>query len=133
MSLSTASILKDGTLSAAAGTATSFISKGDSELRHKLVLDDGLAFALATVFNFSIQEPRVNASAPNGQTQMRNNVSILTPILLANGNYTTNSLKLEWAFDVETTTAQKDTLFGLGGQILFDTDYAAYREQQAMS
>lgn len=133
MTISAASINKDGTVSVTGGTATTLLSKGDSNGSHKAILDDGSTFALQSEFDFQAKEPKVSATAPNGYTQQRNTVVFKTPILLANGKYTVNTIKVEMACDVETTNAQRDTMRGIASQVLFDTDFEDYWEKQSLS
>ena len=71
MSLIAASINVDGTVATTGGTATTFLSLGDSLSQHILLLDNSAAFIDQTTFEFSTKSPKVSASAPAGYTQKR--------------------------------------------------------------
>lgn len=133
MSISSASILLGGTVAASGGTATTFISKGDDPLSHKVILDDGSSFALQTEVRFSTKEPKVSVDAPNGYTQGRNFVVIQVPKLLANGNYTVNTYKCEISEDIEVSDAERAEAISLLAQMLVDTDYSDFWDKRSVA
>ncbi len=61
------------------------------------------AFIDRKTVEFSVKEPKVSSTAPNGYTQARRKVLIKEPLALDNGNYTTNTVSIEFSVDVETT------------------------------
>jgi hypothetical protein len=132
MTISTSSIAIGTAISVTGGIATGLISKGDTLDLHNTVLDDGAAFKDHTNVDFSIKSPKVSASAPAGYTQARNVVVIKKPKTLANGNITYNSMRVELSCDSETTEAEKDSLRELAAQVIFDTDYDQFWNDQAM-
>jgi hypothetical protein len=132
MTIEASSIAIGGTLSATGGTATSVLSKGDTLEKHNVVLDDGSAFKEQTSVAFSIKAPKVSSSAPAGYTQARNTVVIQVPMVLANGNSTVNSFRLEMAVDPETTDADKTALRDIAAQAIFDADFDAFWNDQSM-
>jgi hypothetical protein len=132
MSIASGTVLVGGTTSSTGGTSTGFIVKGDTFNEAKVVLDDSSAFIDATNISFSVKDPVVNSSAPNGYTQRRSNVSVLVPLALDNGNYTTNSVKISISCDPETTDAEVDALIELGAQLLRDADFDAFWKQQSL-
>ena len=133
MSISTLSILVDGTITASAGTATSVISKGISGNVHPVILDDSSAFDAQTTYVFTAKEPKVSVSAPNGYTQKRSSVKILKPLALDNGNRTVNTGFVEISVDPETTAAELTTLKVELAQCIMDTDLDDFFEKQSLS
>jgi len=133
MSLEAGAILVGGTTSTTGGTSTSFVTKGESLGVKNLVLDDGSEFLSSTQVQFSSKDPNVSTGAPNGYTQQRSSVKVLVPLLLDNGNRTFNTVTIELAYDVETTSAEKDSLISMGVQLLNDSDFSDFWKQQALS
>jgi hypothetical protein len=128
-----ASLLVGTTISATGGTATSLISKGDTLEQHNTALDDGSSLAEQTEINFTIKQPKVNASSPAGYTQARNVVVISSPKTLANLAVTKNSCRIEFSFDRETTDAEKATMRELAAQAIIDTDFVSFWNSQSVS
>ncbi len=122
MSISTASVLKDGTLSATGGTASALTTLGESLSEHKAYVD-GPDFLTRSDISFTVKAPKVSSGAPNGYTQHRSICLIKTPLVLDNGNTTVNTVKIEFSTDVETTDAEKETLRVYAAQLLFDSDF----------
>lgn len=131
MSLSNASIPIGATFSPTGGTATSFVSLGQSEGKNKLFIDDGSSLILRKTVLATSKTPVPNASAPNGYTQQRSTIVIHQPKLLANGEYTVNTMRLEVAYDPESTGSEVAELFELAGHIASDSDFAEFREDGA--
>ena len=133
MSISTSSILVDGTVATTGGTATTVITKGDTLNEHRVILDDSSEFAAQTEIRFAVKEPKVNSGAPNGYTQQRNIVSVLKPLALDNGNSTVNSAKVEIACDPETTDAEKLNLRVTLCQLIMDSDFVDFWDKQSLA
>lgn len=70
-----------------------------------------------------VKPPTVNASAPNGYTQARAEVSFHKPKLLANGKVTVNKVNIQVAYDIETTPTEIQEILDVGGQMLTDADF----------
>jgi hypothetical protein len=132
MTISAASVLVGGTVSATGGTATTFVSKGNTLNEHRVVLDDSSEFVLSTKLEFKVREPQVQTSAPNGYTQKRSTVKCLKPLLLDNGSYTTNSFDIGLSVDVETTETEIAALRSLLAQIATDADYDSFWNDQSV-
>lgn len=88
------------------GTATALKSLGSTLSSNKLYLDDGSALVLQKQFEVTAKSPVPLASAPNGYSQQRAKVYFKSPKLLANGNYTVNTVSVEIAYDPETTASE---------------------------
>lgn len=126
MSLSNASVLSGATMSPSGGTALAFESQGSTLATNKLIVTADTDLRTRREISATIKEPRVQASAPNGYTQARSILVFKAPLSLDNGNITVNTLRIELAFDVETTDAEKDELLVLGSQFLNDSDFTGF-------
>jgi len=133
MSIVTSSILYDGTVSASGGTATGVIPKGDTNNARTVILDDSSEFIDQTRIEFSIQEPKVQTSAPNGYTQGRSFVKVKSPLALDNGNMTMNVGEIRISADHEWTAAERLTQRSLLAQLLIDPDFADFWDKQSLA
>lgn len=105
--LSAASVPVGTTYSPSGGSATSLVSLGGTSGEQKLYIDDGADLILRKTVFASSKSPMPNAGAPNGYTQQRSATVLHVPKLLANGKYTVNTVRIEVAFDPETTSAER--------------------------
>lgn len=133
MTIQALSVAVGATLAPTGGTATGVISKGQSLDSHVTVLNDSSAFIDQTLIAFSIKDPKVSSSAPNGYTQARSSVKISVPLDLDNGNRTVNTLSISLSVDPETTAAEIQALLVLGAQLLFDSDCSDFWKKQSLS
>lgn len=133
MSLSSASILVDGTVATTGGTATTFITKGNTLNQHNLILNDGSEFIAQPTVSFTVKEPKVNAGSPNGYTQARCTVVYKKPLLLDNGSYTVNTGKIELSVDHETTDAEIASMLVVLAQLIHDSDYTDFWKKQSLA
>lgn len=132
MSIKSASILVDGTVATTGGTATSFKDKGGDLVSWRSILDDGSEFLSQTQVEFSIRDPKPNSGSPNGYSQARSSVVIQKPLLLDNGEYTVNTVRLTLSVDHETTDAEIQNLLVTTAQLLVDSDYADFWKKQSL-
>lgn len=123
MSLNNASIPLGATYSPAGGTATSLVSLGSTAESNKLFIDDGSDLILRKTCLATSKAPVPNAAAPNGQTQQRSTIVFHVPLLLDNGNYTKNTVKIEIAFDPETDATERAYLRELVAHCGVDADF----------
>lgn len=130
MSLRDSSILVDGTVATTSGTATTLKSKGNTLDRHDLMLDDGSSLGDQTLLSATIKSPKVSVGAPSGYTQARNTMYLKVPFTVASGLLTSQTVRIEIATDIETTDAQKLSLRVLAAQLLSDSDYTAFWDNQ---
>lgn len=133
MSIQSSSILYDGTVSATGGTATTLKSKGGTNNELTVFLDDGSDFFDQKTVQFTVREPKVSASAPNGYTQARNKVRVMVPLALDNGNVTINTMEIHLNCDPETTDAEISTMLSLGGQLCTDSDFLEFWQKRSLA
>lgn len=132
MSISAASVLKDGTVATTGGTATSLVTKGQDLSQILALLDDGSEFINQSTCLWTISDPKVKVGAPNGYTQARSTVILHSPLVLDNGNLTKNSLKIELSVDHEATDSEIQTLLVYGAQFLHDSDFSDFWKKQVV-
>jgi hypothetical protein len=130
MSISTASVLKDGTVSATGGTATSLKTKGQDLGKISCIFDDGSEFINQSTVLFQATDPKVKTNTPNGYTQARSVATIHVPLVLDNGNTTKNSLSITLSVDHESTDAEVETMLVYGAQLLSDSDFSDFWKKQ---
>lgn len=133
MSLSNSAVLKDGTVATTGGTSTNLLTKGQNLTQHNLMIDDGAEFQLQATVDFTVKAPKVSVSAPNGYTQARNSAFLKQPLLLDNGEYTTCTGSISISCDPEMTAAEKLTMRVYLAQILVDSDFTAFWDDQVTS
>jgi hypothetical protein len=63
------------------------------------------------------------ASAPNGYSQARAAFVFKSPLLLDNGLTTVNTVRIEFAYDSETTHSELEELRIIAAQICSDADF----------
>lgn len=131
MTISSASVDKDGVVSSAGGTAKALTSLGDTANSHNAFFE-GPDFLTRNVAEFSTKTPKVSSSAPNGYTQQRSNLKLKFPLALDNGNVTINTVDIGVSCDIETTDAEKDTILSYAAQFLSDTDFSAFWKNQSV-
>lgn len=123
MTIANASIPMGATLAPTGGTARTLVSLGSNPGENKLFLEDGSSLILRMNILATSKLPSPNASKPNGYTQQRSTLNFQRPKLLANGNYTTNSARVEISYDPESTTAEIQELLDAVGLSTVDTDF----------
>lgn len=128
MSLDNASIPIGATYAPTGGSATTMKTLETSAGSRKLYLDDGSDMILRKTCLATAKAPVPNSGAPNGYTQSRVTAVFHVPFLLDNGNYTTNSIKIEASFDPELTTAEVEAqLWDLVRHVCVDSDFDDFR------
>lgn len=123
MSLSSASIPVGASYTPSGGSATSFASLGQSQGTNSLYIDDGSELILRKTCLATSKPPVPNSGAPNGYTQQRSTIVFHVPMLLDNGNYTTNTVKIEVAFDPEADASERSFLRELIAHCGVDADF----------
>nr|APG77057.1 hypothetical protein [Beihai levi-like virus 13] len=133
MAIQTAAVIDGPTPSFSGGTSHNLSVKGQSQNLLSCVVNDGSEFINQSKIDFSVRDPRVLVTAPNGYTQARSMVSIRIPLLLDNGKVTINTLRLELSVDHEMTDSEIAKLLAYGSQILVVSDYNNFWYQQLLS
>lgn len=123
MTLASASVPVGATYAPTGGSATSFVSLGMTGESHKLFIDDGADLILRKTVLATSKSPSPNSGSPNGYTQQRSKIVFHVPMLLANGNYTTNSVSIEVAFDPEADAGERAFLRELIAHVGVDADF----------
>ncbi len=131
MSINAASVLKDGTIAVTGGVATPMTSLG-STLNENSVVFDGSSLLDRSSGLFTIKAPSKTSTSPNGYTQARNQMVLRFPKTLASGDVVYNTARVQLSFDVETTSAEKETIRGLVSQMISDDDFDGYWNDQVV-
>lgn len=133
MALRNSSVLVDGTVATTGGTATTLLTKDSNAGRHDLVLDDGTTLSGQTLISASYKPPKVNSSSPSGYTQGRNTVYIQVPFTVPSTSLlTSNTVRIEFSTDIETTDAVKLSMRVLAAQMLTDSEFVNYWDNQLL-
>jgi hypothetical protein len=126
MSIETA--IKTGATAVAAsgGDDTNLVSLGIQGNKHTLYLEGATSLLERTYFEFSVKNPQPSPSAPGGSTQARATLLIKSPLTLANDNRTVNTVKIEVAYDPETTSADVEELMETAAQLAAASDFLPF-------
>ena len=131
MGLNNASLLQGATVAASGGTALAFSSLGGSPGNTLYAIDDpDIRTRRDIVCNTTAARPK--SDAPNGYTQQRTNATVKIPLTLDNGNVTVNTIRIEMSTDVETTDAEKLELRSIAAQVLVDSDFLEFWDNQSL-
>lgn len=124
MSLSNASVLSGATITPSGGTALPFSSLGIQNSSNTIYATGDADLRTRRSIVCSVKDPKVSAGAPNGYTQARATAVFKSPLELDNGMITVNTVRVEFAYDVETSQAEIDELKVIAAQICTDADFA---------
>lgn len=125
MPISNASILSGVTMTPSGGTAVPFGSLGIRNGTNTLYATGDADLRTRRTIVCSAKEAKVAPGAPNGYTQARATAVFKTPLVLDNGNITVNTVRIEVAYDIESSAAEVTELKLMAAQILTDSDFAA--------
>jgi len=125
MSLSNASVLSGATMAPSGGSAITFSSSGISNGANMIYCTSDTDLRTRRTMVASVKDPKPSTGAPNNSTQARATIVFKSPLELDNGNVTVNTVRVEVAYDPETTSAELDELLVIGSQILNDSDFTA--------
>lgn len=108
------------------GTALTFASLGtQKDGAVVLYVPADTDFRTRRTILAKVKHPAVNASAPNGYTQARSEMTYFQPLLLTNGKVTTNKVMISMSYDVETDATEVSMLADVGAQLLTDAEFRA--------
>ncbi len=124
MSFNNATFAQGATLSASGGTTKTLKSLGSSLNSNSLYIDEDTDATTRRTVEVSTKAAKVNATAPGGYTQARGSILFIQPKVLANGNKTTNTVRIEGSFDPETTDAERLALVNEACQLAFGSSFA---------
>jgi len=119
-------VLYTGTTTSQTGGAVDATASTGSTLNSHQIISTSEALVLQKSVDCSVTRPKPSASAPNGYTQGRREIFVRMPILLANGKYTTNTLKITLSTDIETSDAQSQVLRDYGTRLLFNSEMNSF-------
>lgn len=126
MGLSSFTISAGGTNSVAGGTPTTYTADGKS-VNGGIHVSDGSQpdFRVRPNITFQNREPKYN-SATMRFSKDKKKVTLVRPIILADGSVEYNLLRLEREVHPATTAAAALELNIQGAQLLFDSETAAF-------
>lgn len=131
MTIQNSALLVGASVAASGGTSTNLVTKGlVNGAGHEVILDDNAEFINSTRITFSANDPKVKTGTPNGYTQARSRVVISSPVVLANGNSTVNTLRIELSVDHEVTDADIAEMLSRGAQLMTGSDFTGFWDSQ---
>jgi hypothetical protein len=126
MTIRNASLEIGSTWGPTGGNSVALSSLGQDLSTNKCYLSDGASSVLRKTVDFTTSQPKPLASAPNGTTQQRSTAVVRHPLLLDNGLYTTNTVRIEVSFDPEASDAEITRLLTDATSLLNDAELAAF-------
>jgi len=133
MSLNNAGILAGAIESFTGGSALTFATLGPRENGNTLYATDDSDIRTRRELVCKTVQAVPNSDKPNGYTQSRSSVTLKVPLVLTNGSITVNTVRIEVASDVETTEAEKLSLRQLAIQLLSDSDFTEFWNNQSVA
>jgi len=107
MPINNASVPIGGVYTPAGGVATSIVSLGSTIDSNKFYINGSEDLILRKTILATSKSPSPSSGAPNGYTQQRTAVVVHVPMLLDNGNYTTNTIRVEISYDPEADSDER--------------------------
>jgi len=132
MSLNNASILLGATESFTGGSALNFATLGPRENGNTLYATDDSDIRTRREIICKTVQASTNPDKPNGYTQSRSAVTLKVPLPLDNGTITVNTIRIEVSTDVETTELEKLALRQIALQVLSDSDFTEFWNNQSV-
>jgi hypothetical protein len=108
------------------GTDQDLVSLGLTEGKHVVYYDGDTDFRSRRTIEFTVKEPKVQSSAPNGYTQARAVALMRVPLELDNGEITVNTVRLEVAVDPETEDSEITDLVYQAAQLFYADDFLGF-------
>jgi hypothetical protein len=115
------------------GTADVLSRLGATLAEARATFDADTEYLTQKSIDFSVTEPRVNPSLPNGYTQQKRIAKLKIPLELDNGNRTVNTVTITMSCDIETSAAERTELMMLGSQLLGDSDFTDFWQSGDLS
>lgn len=133
MSLTSATTLSGSTIAGTGGTAVNWSKMNQVGNKVSLAVTTDADLRVRRSIDVTAKPPTVNPGAPNGYTQARVSKVYKAPLLLDNGAVTVNTVKVEVAYDVETSATEIQDLVDVGAQMLFDSDFVSVDKTLSLS
>lgn len=125
MSLSAVTTLTGSTIAGTGGTAVNWSKMGQVGNKVTLAVTSDPDLRSRRTMDVVAKQPSVSNGAPNGYTQARVTKVYKQPLVLENGSQTVNTVRLEIAYDVETSAAELQELLDQGAQMAFNSDLSS--------
>jgi len=132
MSLNNASVQQGATETFSGGTALTFATLGPRENGNVLYAQDDSDIRTRREIVCKTVQATTNPDKPNGYTQSRSALTLKVPLSLDNGSVTVNTVRIEVSTDVETTELEKLALRQLALQVLSDSDFTEFWNNQSV-
>lgn len=133
MAITNASILTTPTVTLSGGTASTLTEISDAAGVKKVFIDNGSAFLDRTEVQFKVVTPKPSTTAPNGYTQLRNEMQIVAPFTPAGQNRTTNVIRFSISVDPSFSATDKRNLIKTFVGILMDADIDSFITNGALA
>jgi hypothetical protein len=130
-----ASTIKEGATAVAAtgGTDVTLSSLGIQDNKNTLIFSTDTAMVTRRLVEFSVKPYQPSSTAPGGYTQNRETILFKQPKVLANGERTINTLKIELSTDPETTDAEVEQMCETGAQMLGTSAFLPFFKTQNLT
>lgn len=123
MSLSNASVSSGATVAPTGGSALAFEGSGPRGNSHTIYATADTDLRSRREVVVTTRNPKPLASAPNGYSQARCQMTLKSPLALDNGSQTVNTVRIEFSYDPETTHTEIEELRILAAQLCSDADF----------
>jgi len=114
------------------GTAVGWAISSSSGDKVVLSPNTDTDYRIKRFWEFTKSTPKIQTDAPNGYTQVRIKCLGKFPKTLANGKVTVNTVKVEFAYDIETSTADRLELRSMVAQLVTNANLIPVLDAQAM-
>lgn len=126
MPISNGSYLQNPTITVSGGTPRTLSEISDGNGKKEVFEDNGAAFLDRKVFKFSVTNPKVSSTSPNGYTQVRNDIVLVSPYTPSGGARTTNTIRVNISVDPSLPAADKRILIKDMCSLLLDADVDSF-------
>jgi hypothetical protein len=120
-------------LAATGGDDQALVSLGISANKNVVFFDGDTDFRTRRTIDFTTKAPTVQASAPNGYTQARSTALLKFPLELDNGERTVNTVRIEVAYDPESTAAEVEEMLEVAGQVVGTSAFFDFWKEHNLS
>lgn len=130
-----ATTIKEGatTVAASGGTDVTLVSLGIQGNTNTFTFSTDLVNLTRRLLKCSVKPESVSASAPGGFTQRRESFVLSFPRVLANGNRTIDTVRVEVAHDPSTTDADVESMCEQSAQILGTAAFMDFYKRQNLN
>lgn len=126
MALNNAVVKTGGSIAVTGGSDLTFASYGGDSQSLTVGASADTDFRTRRKIDFKISPPKISPNSPSGYTQARAVATFKLPMITASGKYTTNTIQVSMAYDVETSDANKTQMLDVASQMCFDSDFLSF-------